>query len=175
MGGKNRQVNYARDVVFGEGSDEVTFLKYLRSIYSSDTTNPKIGNGFGGSPKKIVQKMRGVPQLGAYNKRSVLFDGDRGEDKVNAGKKVAEKKPVIETIIAERCFECEMLKIKGVTGGVLKKSRQDSKVAKQEFAKICDKSTDGSAKSYQEIFPKSLLDSKRRSSQWLDAVIKLFE
>lgn len=175
MGGKNRQVNYERDVIYGEGSDEVVFLKYLRSIYSKDSTNPRIGNGRGGTPKKIVQTMRDVPQLGAYNRRSVLFDSDRGEEKVNAAKMEAGKRPPITPVIAEQCFEYEMLKIKGVTGGILRKARQDSCIAKQEFARICDKSTDGSVKSYPKAYPKNLLESKRRTNTWLDSVIGLFE
>jgi len=175
MGSKNRRANYDRGIVCGEGSDEVGFLKYLRSVYSSDPTNPKITNGRGGSPKKVVESIRKLPQYGAYSSRAALFDDDKGAKLFNSALVEAKKAPSIKPIIAVPFFEYEMLKVHGATGGILKRAKADPVVAKEEFSRVCDGSITGGALSYDKAFPKTLLDTKRRSSQWLDEVISLFE
>ena len=176
MGGKNRQAQYDKQVIGGEGSDEITFLKYLDSLYNNDGNHPRITNCHGGNPKKIVWTLKNItPQIGAYKNRTVLFDDDKGEKEVKKGLGEASKIPAVKCIVAQGCFECEMLKIYSVSGGVLKKARKDSDFAKKEFAKICDKTLSGSKLSYDKAFSKVKLDSERKKSKWLNSVISLLE
>lgn len=169
-----RRIHNDRRIIYCEGSDDKYFLCYLRSLYSTDSTNPTIRNGHGGSSLAVVKKMRGdVRQLAAYSGRAVLFDSDLGDKKTNKAKKEAAKRPVITPIISNRCFECEMLRISGVaTQGIMKAAMADSARAKIEFAKICSKTTDvRDSKSYPSVYTRSLLDSKRHESAWLNSLI----
>lgn len=173
-----RRVKQNREVIGTEGSDEAIFLDHLKSLYcNGDPTNPKVFDCGGSTPKVAVQTMRqALPGLGSYSRRLILLDHDRNSDKIVAGEKEAEKEPSIEIIFADTRFECEMLRIASVSQSTIEMcSGSNAEVAKEEFAKICDRTLTGTDKSYDVVFPKELLDTKRESIEWLNQIISAIE
>ncbi len=168
-----RRAKNNRTVVDGEGDDEVGFLEYLREVYSSDITNPKIVPCGGGNPKNVVQNLRNtVAQIGAFDRRYVLLDHDVSQEKMESGESETNKRPKIDIVYANNRFEVEMLKILDApsesTGAAMS---PNSNVAKDELAKICDKSFS----SYCKLLPKKILDKQRKKNGWLDKCIKIME
>ena len=173
MGSRERQVKYDRSVLGGEGSDEIEFFKYLVSLYSDDLTNPKLCNGHGGNPKQATKvALRDLPQLGAYQHRMMVFDGDKATDVVQAGIGECEKEPEIEYLVSDIRFEVEMGRILGCSDKIMRDLQSsDSAVVKRVFAKVCPPCADR----YGKLLPKEVLDEKRKESVWLDKIIRFIE
>lgn len=174
MGNRERRVSYDRDVLGGEGGDEVEFFCHLRSAYSSDQTNPKLRDGRGGNPKHAIKvALRSLPQLGAYRARMMVFDGDRSEDVINDGiKECKECEPEIEYVISDNRFEVEIGKILECSDEIMRKLRScDRSAVKQTFDEICPPCE----KRYEKILPKEVLERKRKDSEWLNVIISFIE
>lgn len=173
MGGSERRVGYDRNVLGGEGGDEVEFFRYLRSLYSGDLTNPKLRDGRGGNPKNATQvALRNLTQLGAYRRRMMVFDGDRAEDVVRSGIEECEKEPGIEYVISDNRFEVEIGRIMGCNDRIMKRLQSDDRhTVKQAFYEICPPGIGR----YEKLFSKDMLDERRRESVWLDRIISFIE
>ncbi len=166
---KKREVISTTILLCGEGSNDEAWLKYLKSIFATRNCRVKICNGGGGSPTSIIRKMTHREEFNYYTHRYVLIDSDRPETEEAL---IKARKNNIAVIISEQCLEVELLKLCNVTGNVLKRVKEDSKKAKEEFAKIGKHDS----KSYSKLFPKTLLLTERKKgNKWLDELIGVFE
>lgn len=155
-------------LVYGEGSDDEEFLKYIKQTYTPRKT-VRFKNGHGGDPVQVVKTMLKCIDFSAYDKRMVLFDDDRlgAEEAICIA-----RKECIFPVVSNQCLEYELLKILGVNKAVLGRARMDSRSAKREFANCSCKHTQ---ESYKTRFSKDKLDKARKTSQWLNDIIDFFE
>lgn len=159
-------------LVYGEGGDDATWLKYVKSLLYSRSYNfvISINNGNGGSPVEVVRSMMKLTGFDQYVDRHVLFDSDREE--VEEAVELARKNS-ITPIISRGCLEAELLAIAG-KGVVIPKcgNSMNTRRIKQKFIEECGGHGE---RNYERYFPKQLLDRARTDNEWLDKIMCLFE
>jgi hypothetical protein len=164
---KRRSVNKTV-LFFAEGLDESSFLKYLKSLYSSRKIAVTIKKGKGGSADGIVIGATNI--IGSFGKRAVVIDNDKPKREMQAAQAHAKGNNII-LILHTPCLEANLLKI-------LQKGRdyssKPSKWCKKEFeTKYIDGKDREEMSSYSRHFPKKLLDECRQNIPELDLIIRL--
>lgn len=157
-------------LIYGEGSDDADFAKHIKSIYGKGQ-KATIDNGNGGSPVNVLKDMRNHVVFEVADRRYILVDSDREQDLNNMLEKIQAESLNVIPIIAEQCLEHEILKILKASKGILARTRCNSQTAKKELAKICDMSKT----SYNRLLSKPVLDEARKTNNWLDSIIKIYE
>ena len=161
---------------FGEGDTECAFLIYLKNLYSRDKNiSIKIKDLHGGSIKDMVEKAIRINLHDNRDKLFVILDVEpvKGiviDDEVSQ----QAKENNLEIIDFKPCVESLFLLILGkVKDSILFMS---SEQCKKEFEK---KYLDAHKKlnflEYEKIFPKDLLEQKRKEITELDTIIKYME
>jgi hypothetical protein len=164
-----KKVRYQRKtlLVMGEGDCEYAFLKYLKSIYCSDSFGVKvtIRNAQGGGPDSIIYQVIRQIRLASYDRQIALLDTDLAwPDKL---KKNA-KNHKIEMIGSIPCLEGLLLSVlsKPVpeTSDICKKNlREYTKVDMTEW------------QHYAPHFSKEAFEEARKILTELDKLLKYFE
>jgi len=156
-------------LIYGEGLDEETFLKHLRSIYSNNTNVAvTIRKGKGGSVLDLV--IDAYKSYGAFNKKVVVLDNDKGITEMRKAKTEAKKRR-IELYENTPCLESILLSIL-VNGKNFR--NKSSKWCKQEFeTKYLDRKRRNELKKYTKLMPKKLLDKQSNKIPELKRLISL--
>lgn len=157
-------------LIFGEGLDEETFLKYLRGIYSQNANiSITIRKGKGGSAEEIVICAHKEP--GAFDRRIVVFDCDKSKKEMEKARQEAKTRG-IELIENEPCLEFLLLTILDKA----KEPNKDSKWFKKEFENKCmSEQKRSQLAEYSKLFPKKLLDGKKSKISNLKRLISVME
>lgn len=158
-------------LIFGEGLGEEMFLKHLRSLYAyNSNVYVTVRKGKGGAPVDVVISASRV--LGDFDKKFVLLDNDKPRLEMEKARKKAqgleiyllENNPCLEALLLsilhdKRCFDNEK-----------------SSWCKREFEiKYIPKKKRSEIDRYKKIFPKAILDRKRKSLTILNQLISLIE
>lgn len=168
---KKRRAASQTLLVLGEGLAEEIFLKYLRSLYGRDSgVFVKIRNGKGGSAIDIVNAA--VNELGAFNRRVVILDNDKGQRemsfaRINAKQKgieLLENTPCLEAVFLAILIDSQSLN--GKNSAWCKSKFESDYLPKKKRTEI---------EEYRKVFPKTLLDAKRVNVPELDRFIALME
>lgn len=157
--------------MYGEGLGEEIFLKYLRGLYSRDKgVAITIRNGKGGNAVDIINNAVNAP--GAFDRRIVILDNDKGDQEMNRARIEAQQKG-IEILENFPCLEATLLTI--LKPGEFF-SDKTSAWCKNEFEyKYLDKKKRTELDEYPKIFPKDVLDSQRNKILVLNAIVSLME
>ncbi len=156
---------------YGEGSAEEVFLKHLRKVYARNSgVAVTIRNGQGGTADGIVEKASCY--FGAFGKRIVLLDNDKPKAEMERARKIGKDYGVL-LIENNPCLERLLLEILSYGKKLGNKKSQD---LKKEFERkhICKKKR-CDIEEYEKIFPKKVLDAKRKNVAELDRIIKIME
>jgi len=163
-------------LIVGEGLTEKAFLQYLQEIYISREADVavKIECGSGGSPQCVVEKTIHLRDSRAYDKCVVVLDAHIPLKPDREIKKLMKKRPPVEIISINPCIEGLFLTI--LKHPNFSRNRASAQECKHEFevhylsgAQKTDK------RSYGRIFPRTILDSCRRSIRELDAILKVMQ
>jgi uncharacterized protein with HEPN domain len=152
-------------LIVGEGTTEVAFLNYLKSIYLTRGCGVSltVKNGQGGGPDHVLDRAIRLSQGFDYDLKFVLMDTDiQWSDALI--KKASSKK--IYLVGASPCVEGLMLKIVG------RQVLQTSNECKTEFQNFIGKSTT-QVESYAGVMPKNVLEQMRKTIPELDALLNL--
>lgn len=169
MATRKRRTQRNTILVYGEGSDDMAWIKYIKSLFAREKSGIKIDEGGGGSPVEVLEKMMKRREFLEYDKRYALVDSDRPE--IDKARQFA-KENRIDLMISRGCLEFELLSICGASKKVLNRAKIKSENAKVEFKKKC-KHTE---KDYSKAFPKNKLMAERlKGNEWLDRLISIFE
>ena len=149
---------------FGEGLLDYLFLRYLKSIYSSEKINITIRRGRGGDAKKIVKDC--IKVFGDFNKRAVLLDNDKPAKEVSEARKIAKEKNIV-AIENTPCLEALFLSI-------LDKDyeNKNTKWCKKEFKKHHKKEIKVFY-DFNKIFPKETIEEKKERINNLKLIIEI--
>lgn len=158
-------------LMYGEGLGEEMFLKYLRGLYSRDSgVAVTIRNGKGGTATNII--INAVNEPGAFDRRIVILDNDKGEEEMNQARTEAKKKG-IELLENYPCLEAILLAILKPGQSFLSKT---SAWCKNEFeSNYIDKKKRTELNGYSRFFPKATLDAQRANVPELNTLISLME
>ena len=157
-------------LIYGEGKTEEIFLKYLRSVYRKryNGISIKIKNGGGGSPEDVLYKTIRNKDSGNYQGTFIFLDTDK---KWSDEFKEKAKNNNIELIGSKPCVEGFFLLILNFRFDIIAKS---SNQCKKEFEKrYLDKKKKLNSENYKKIFPKKLLEKRRKKIPILDEVISI--
>lgn len=158
-------------LIFAEGARDEIFIKHLNTLYSRDNDyNIKIDSGQGGTPTEIVKGCINYP--GIYEERIVVFDNDKSEIEMVAGRELARENGV-KVLEQSPCLEGQLLEILKPGKDYSTKS---SKECKKQFEKeFIDgrKATD--IREYQKILTKKIIEDARKKSDYLKKIIKCIE
>lgn len=168
----NRSVKQTR-LVYGEGGDDGSWLKYLKSLLCWRSSNfvVKVKNGSGGSPVEVINDMTKLVEFSQYTSKYAVFDGDRAETEAAIRQAT---QCGINVIVSTGCLEEELLRI---AGKKLKVSSSrgtniDTRLIKEQFISECGKHNEYCCAKH---FPLGVLEKKRSGSEWLDQIMKIFE
>ncbi len=155
-------------LIFGEGFDEEIFLKYLRNIYSYNCNVAiSIKKGKGGNPRNIVIDADKIP--GAYDKKLVILDDDKGKKEIMAARQESVNRQ-ISLIENKPCLEYLLLSILDDT------TENKAENYKRQFeSQYISKNNRGDLKEYAKLFPRRLLELKRKSISELNDIINIME
>ena len=149
---------------------ESIFLKYLRSLYSSDSgVSITIRAGRGGGVRSIV--IDAAKEFAQLDRRVVVVDCDRGSKEMNLARKEAKEKE-IEMLENHPCLEATLL---AILNHGKKYEDKSSAWCKKELYKYIDEKKCTDSPSYLKVFPKKLLDTERVNVLELDRLISLME
>lgn len=159
-------------LMYGEGLEDETFLKYLKSIYHSrDTgTSIKIYNGRGGNPSSVI--IRAVHEPGGYSHRIVVLDNDKGASEMQQARQEAISRS-IDLIENTPCLEAILLAI--LNDGKNYSDKQSSWCKSEFESNYLDEKKRTEINEYGKIFPKMLLDIQRSKVSELNKLIALME
>jgi hypothetical protein len=157
-------------LIYCEGFHEEIFLKFLSEIYRSSKASIRIRSGKGGSADQIVQDA--VNAFGDFRKKIVILDIDKPKREIERARKIA-KDNSIKLIENFPCLE-------GVFLSVLIENKefinQTSEWCKKHFhANYVSEGDRDDTKKYLKIFPKKLLDIKRKTVKALNMLISAVE
>ncbi|MBU0978527.1 MAG: hypothetical protein ABIJ03_01595 [Patescibacteria group bacterium] len=143
-------------LIYGEGLDEEVFLKHLKSLYSKNKNIAiTIRKGKGGSAFDLV--INAYKSYGAFSRKVVVLDNDRGVAEMRKAKTEAKKRRV-ELYEHIPCLESVLLSIL-VDGKNFR--NKSSKWCKQEFeSKHLNRKKRNEFKEYIKLMPKKLLDKQ---------------
>lgn len=167
---KKRREAKTTVLVYCEGQGEEIFLKHLRSLFSYNSGKSiTIKNGKGGTATSIVQNA--IKHSAGYNTRVVILDNDKGKREMEKARSLAEKGG-IDLIENTPCLEATLLHI---LEGKPFKSKKSSSCKKYFEKNYLSKQQRGELFRYNEVFPKVLLELKRKECETLDQVLHWFE
>lgn len=169
--GMGRVIKESR-LVYGEGSDDGSWLKYIKSLLYRRNCGftVKVKNGEGGSPVEVVCSMIKLTEFNQYDVRYALFDDDRKE--VAEAIELAQEHDIIP-LISHGCLEAELLTIIGKSAVISRlKTSINTGAIKKKFKKECGGHNEYD---YARHFPRQLLDQVRGNNEWLDKIMQLFE
>lgn len=165
-----RRFAKATQLIFGEGYEDKTFLKHLRSVYAQGTNiHSKVDAGSGGTPSDVartaIRRANNSPVV-------VIVDGDKQSKEYNDLDLLIKKHKNVRKVIISPCMEALLLAI--LNNG--KWPKMSSHKCKSEFEKnhISNKRR-RSQEAYAKVFPKQLLDNQRQSISQLNDLVYLFE
>lgn len=157
-------------LVFGEGYEDKTFLKHLRSLYAQGTNlYSQVDSGNGGTPIDVarlaIRRSNACPII-------IIVDGDKSKNEYTDLDKLVKQHKNIKTVIISPCMEALLLAI--VNNGVWPKL--SSTKCKREFEKnYISSKRRRDITAYAKLFPKQLLDKQRAIIGQLGEVISIFE
>ncbi len=158
-------------LMYGEGFCEEVFLKYLRGIYSYNSgTAVTIRNGRGGGPIEII--VDASKESGDFERRVVVLDNDRSVQEMSRARSEAESRK-IELLENTPCLEALLL-------GILRKGKSFSNKSpdwcKSEFeSNYLDRHKRTEIEEYQKVFPKNILEERRKDISVLNQLILIME
>ena len=158
--------------IWGEGDREVSFLKYLYSIYHVAERKVEIRNAHGGDPLAQIEQMVKYYKLRDYDEKYALFDLDRGEESVGKARKLADKEG-IACIESNRCFEMEMVRLMSNDGRLLKRAAKSTAEAKKVFAEMCHLKHEDDGVEWGRWVGKEKPGELLGASEWLTLIIKV--
>lgn len=162
---------YRTGIFCGEGDRDWSWLKYLYSLYHIREVRIHPDNAHGGSPtKQIYGMLNGTKE---YDFKVALFDTDKGENEVNEALALAGD--AIKCILSEKNIECEILRLCGVNRKRMSRAMESSHGAKKEFQAEFHLKQEDDEVDWKRFFPKGTLDKLRKTSEWLDEIIKVIE
>ena len=168
---KKRRAASQTLLMYGEGLGEEIFLKYLRSLYARDSgVAVTIRKGKGGNAVSIIIDATNTP--GAFDKRVVIMDNDRGEQEMTRAREAARQRGV-ELLENSPCLEAILL---STLNNGQSYPNKNSDWCKSEFeSKYLDKKKRTEINEYGKIFPKNMLDEQRRKVRDLNRLVLLME
>ncbi|MBR3248733.1 hypothetical protein IKF89_01750 [Candidatus Saccharibacteria bacterium] len=166
--------SYITSDFWGEGDRDWSWIKYLYGLYHVEAIRVRADNARGGSPTKQIQDMIDVAKRKFYDRRTAMFDTDRGEEEVNEALELA-KNNGIYCILSEKNIECEILKLRGVSARRLSRAMTGAHAAKKEFQIEFNLESENDDVEWSRYFPKSFLDAARSTNHWLDEIISRIE
>lgn len=153
-------------LAYGEAFTEKGFLAYLKLVYVKRRNNiaVTVRHGHGGSPGRIIKKALGL--IVSYSFGFVLLDTDQKwpQDLLEEAKNQG-----LQVIGSEPCIEGLFLSILKPGGGF---ATRGSRACKTVFKK--ERSVEAhelELEDYRKLFPKNLLDRRRRKINTLDKII----
>lgn len=157
-------------LIIAEGLMDSVFLKYIKSLYiRPNKLSITIRNGGGGSADSLVKQA--LNSLG-YDKRIAVIDNDKKKSEMEKARKLAidnnikliESTPCIEATFLEiLCDKQE--EIPNKTGGCKLKYKKD----------FLDNKKIEDSNDLLRMFPKRILNSKRKIIPILDEIISIIE
>lgn len=166
-------------LIFGEGKTEKVFLDHVRCLYREQLLEfrVKVDHANGGSPETIVHELISRHlSMARYSKVLLLIDADKPID--------SELKAIIEAhgieciLSRPQCLEGMLL---AILDDVKAAHKNDSKKLKRYFQKTYLKADDRTRierllkQKCPQLFPKSLLESKRSSISELDELLEFLQ
>lgn len=158
-------------LMYGEGFCEEVFLKYLRGTYSYGSgVAVTIRNGKGGGAIEVIIDASKEP--GDFGRRVVILDNDKSVQEMSKARSEAESRK-IELLENTPCLEALLLAIlrKGVSF-----SNKPPDWCKSEFeSNYLDKHKRTEIEEYQKVFPKKMLEKRRKDVPILNQLILIME
>lgn len=158
-----KKVQLATLIVVGEGPCDKAFLTHMKSIYDVKETGQKVklDAADGGSPEVMLKDMDRKYRHADYDKRILFIDSDVEITEVISAKA---KRMGIELLQSKPlCLEGMLLDVLGC------KIPNTSRACKEVLhPKLKGRAT--LANSYQELFPKSVLDKTNK-----EAIVRMIE
>ena len=166
---KKRRVAETTLLVFGEGLGEEMFLRHLRGLYSQNSNlQLTIKKGKGGTADGVVIEAYNTP--GAYDRRVVVLDNDKGQKEMSKAQQEATKRGV-EVILHTPCIEALLLAIlnpkntyQSKTSSFCKKEFESNHIPKKKRADPAE---------YDKLFPKNILDIQKSKLPELNVLLIL--
>ena len=158
--------------IWGEGDREVSFLKYLYTLYHVPGRKVEIRNAHGGDPLKQVEQMVKYYKLRDYDEKYALFDLDRGEESVGKARKLADKEGIV-CIESDRYFEVEMIRLMSNDGRLLKRAAKSTAEAKKVFVEMCHLKYEDDEVEWGRWVDKKKLGELLGASAWLTLIVKI--
>lgn len=157
--------------MYGEGFCEEVFLKYLRRSYSYNSGMAvTIRNGKGGGAIEVIVSASKEP--GDFGRRVVVLDNDRSIREMSSARLEAKSKG-IELLENTPCLEALFLTILRENVSF---SNKQSDWCKSEFeSNYLDKRKRTEIEEYQKIFPKDILERRRKDISILNQLILIME
>ncbi|MCK4592029.1 RloB domain-containing protein [Candidatus Parcubacteria bacterium] len=167
-----RKIRYAKKTAFFycEGRSEKAFLRHIKSIYNRNSgVAVTIDQNGGGNPDDIVGTTIKIVSGRSDDYSCVIFDSDKILE--TTIRKDAKSKNIL-LIENNPCLEAFLMSILEDKNF----SFESSSWYKREFEKkYISKSKRGDKRSYEKIFPKKLLNKKRKEIGILDKIIGIME
>jgi len=164
-----RRFAKSTQLVFGEGLEDKSWLKHLRSLYARDVgVYSKVDCGAGGSPRDIVEAAK---RKASGCKVIVVIDGDKPQQEYTEMQRVLDDSTNVQVIIIKPCTEALLLAI--LSDG--KWPNLSASKCKSEFErKHIDRKKRREQEAYAKLFNKDLLDGMRKKIPDLDKLISIF-
>ena len=158
--------------VWGEGDRDVSFLRYLYSLYHVHGRELKINNAHGGDPECQIRQMIKYYNTTAFDEKYALYDLDRGIESVTKARELAAPQGIV-CVESDRCLETELIRIMTTDAKLLKQAKKSSNDAKNALAKLCHLKNVDSEVDWKKWAPKGMLDMKCKESRWLKKILKI--
>ncbi|MDE2188431.1 MAG: hypothetical protein KGJ35_01740 [Patescibacteria group bacterium] len=168
---KKRRAASRTLLMYGEGFEDETFLKYLKRLYSRDSgVGVTIRNGKGGHPADVV--INAANQPGEFSQRIVILDNDASEADMNLARQEAKKRNI--TLLENTpCLEALLLAI--LNDGKSYADKQSAWCKKEFESNHLDSKKRTEIREYEKIFPQTLLNTVRPKIPGLNEIILLME
>ena len=167
-----RKIRYAKKTAFFycEGRSEKALLKHIKSIYNRNSgVAVTIDQNGGGDPDDIAGAAIKIASNRSDDYSCVMFDNDK---MLKPTVREDAKSKDILLIKNNPCLEAFLMSI--LEGKSF--SLESSGWCKREFEKkYIDKSKRSDKRSCEKIFPKKLLNKKRKEIEVLDKIISIME
>ena len=146
---------------FGEGDDEETLIKYLRTIVPRGSSRVTVHNAGGGSPEKIITKAIRFGAIG-YNRAFIVMDSDVVLPKSYEKKARAAGFKIIKSV---PCLEGMLLSvIESKTNWARKTSKECVKYFEKKYNEI-------NTRSLAKLFPPKILKKIKNKKHTLRQIL----
>jgi hypothetical protein len=154
-------------LIIGEGFSEVAFLDHLKSLYVARGSGVavKVGNARGKGPEHVLESAIRQSNSIAYDVVAALLDTDIPWTDALRSKA---RKSAIQLLPSTPCLEGLLLQI------LDKSAAGASEALKRRLHPLLSGSPTDKT-SYQQRYPKALLDERRANIETLDALIGLMQ